>query len=335
MRDCGVTTETEADRWIADPLGQVENHVQPWLNESSYYVTQRLTTPPPWEPEFDGKPVAFMLRFAHMWAPAQLPLPAHQPAGPANMIRYTGFPRLYTALISLEEDDDDDAFLMLLRHGVTALVDRVMIHLGVDRLLESHDDGSVQSIVTEISTIYGKGLVSWLLQQRYGNGVFEAALFHAIGLPYILHTRRIIPAQAWPSVGMEPIEGEARRAWSYCINAKQWPDQPSYGAMDIIYAFEIDSLEKERNRIVRIGLTFTLILRWLHQNNQVSSQMARTCRMAYCCYHVIFKNASPWVGSAVATNDPYLFVANRLSRRRKEAMEQTTRALRLYSIHFT
>lgn len=301
MRECGVTTVEEAKRWKANPLACIQNQVDPWLMNSSWYRTERLTTAPLWEPEYDGKPVSFMLRFAHMWVPSQLPIPENQPLmaeNPAHVVRCTGFPRLYTYLMNTS-DDDDDAFLMLIKSGNTPLVDRVMIHLTTEHLLRTQRKSHIvqQDIMHWLGLCYGQPdttLVGWLLHQRYGNGVFEAALFHAIGLPYMVHLRRPIPAQTWPAIGNKPIRGYAAKAWSMAIRANQWKlstGEPMGEALfiDIGLAFQHDSVDSEKRRDVPTALTFTLVLRWLLGQGQgrTAFQMARTCRMGLWCYHSI------------------------------------------------
>jgi hypothetical protein len=292
VREYGFTTQQEAERWIADPRACVEE-IEQWMRESSsYYSTQRLTTPPPWEPAYDGKPVAFMMRFANLWMPRELPIvPETMVGGPTNLVSCVGFPRRYTALIELPAPPlETDAFLMLIKHGMADLVDRVVIHLAVDflRTLHCKTRKVVELVASIFCRLYGNNnMVGWLLRQRYENGVFEAALLHAIGLPYMLKMRRIVPIQTWPCIGNAPLVGNAVRAWSIAMNANQWRRQEGSDSIAIQCAFEEDSLMQPKNRVIPASLTFTLVLQWLLHHGQIRSafQMARTCRTALCCYH--------------------------------------------------
>jgi hypothetical protein len=222
-------------------------------------------------------------------------------ASPSNLQKYSGFPRLYTSSI----DSNDDALIMLLRHGITALVDRVMIHYAVEDLYQAKSRRVIKNLRERLSQRYGnQSLVTWLLHYRYGNGVFEAALFHAIGLPYVLHLRRIIPAQAWPVIIDQPIEGDAFMAWHLLRKARKDSDLICDEWM-VKELFEKKSLNRHRDRGVRIGLTFTLILKWLLDHNQgrAAFQVARTCRAALCCYHTILMpndmHAYSWTGETI------------------------------------
>lgn len=299
MREHGINNEEEANRWMSDPFGYIKNQVEPWLQASSWYMTERPAWAPTWEPLYDGKPVAFMLRFANMWAPRQLPLPLGQEAGPSNLVKCAGFPRVYTSV--LQKRKGEDAFLLLLQSGMTELVDRVVMFLILDNYYDGPQSLETKALVTQttsqLTQRYAQHpFVCWLVKERYSGGVLEGAFFHAIGLPYIVHCGEVIPAQTWPVVGQSPISGSANDAWSLAVLSRlSNPIYNNYSVAIEPFAYEIgnrflaDSLETERDRTITTSVTYALVLRWLlhHGLGRTAFQMARVCRLSLCVYHSI------------------------------------------------